>query len=91
MTVTGAARIFGALVGEASAASLPLASALLIQTKRAGQLLPEVRPEFHQIIQLAQLFFRSPPIGPPVAGAGRAEQSVKGQVIEFVGHAVLHG
>src|ERR1700728_29895 len=37
MTVTGAARIFGALAGEASVASLLFASALLTQTKRAGQ------------------------------------------------------
>src|SRR5580692_4386231 len=46
MTVTGAATIFGALVGEASAASLALASALLTQTKRAGQELAEVGPNF---------------------------------------------
>src|SRR5579862_7059058 len=46
MTVTGAARIFGALPGEATAASLALPSALLTQTKRAGQQLPEVGPNF---------------------------------------------
>src|SRR5712671_2059372 len=46
MTVTGAASIFGALVGAASAASLPFASALLTHTKRAGQQLPEVGPNF---------------------------------------------
>jgi hypothetical protein len=44
MSVTGAARIFGALPGEASAASFSLPSALLIQTKRAGQQLLEVGP-----------------------------------------------
>src|SRR5580704_16939683 len=46
MTVTGAARIFGALPGAASAASLLLPSALLTQTKRAGQQLAEVGPNF---------------------------------------------
>jgi len=46
MTVTGAARIFGALVGAATAASLFLPSALLTQTKRAGQQFPEVGPNF---------------------------------------------
>src|SRR5580693_10365649 len=46
MTVTGAARIFGALVGAARSASLCLPSALLTQTKRAGQQFPEVGPNF---------------------------------------------
>src|ERR1700739_1778767 len=46
MTVSGAARIFGALVGAARAASLCLPSALLTQTKRAGQQLAEVGPNF---------------------------------------------
>jgi hypothetical protein len=36
MTVTGAAKIFSALPGAASPASLLLASALVTQTKRAG-------------------------------------------------------
>src|SRR4029077_19440228 len=48
MTVTGAARIFGALVGAARAASLLLPSALLTQTKRAGQQFPEVGPNFNR-------------------------------------------
>src|SRR5216684_1357782 len=46
MTVTGASSIFGALVGVARAASLLLPSALLTQTKRAGQQFPEVGPNF---------------------------------------------
>src|SRR5580700_1154812 len=46
MIVTGAARIFGALLGAASAASLLLPSALLTQTNRAGQQLAEVGPNF---------------------------------------------
>src|ERR1700747_341839 len=48
MTVTGAARIFGALVGAARAASLCLPSALLTQTKRAGQQFAEVGPNFNR-------------------------------------------
>src|SRR4029077_18566481 len=46
MTVTGAARIFGALVGAARAASLLLPWALVTHTKRAGQQFPEVGPNF---------------------------------------------
>src|SRR5580658_4546820 len=46
MTVTDAARILGALPAAASTASLPLPSALLTQTKRAGQQLLEVGPNF---------------------------------------------
>src|SRR4029077_4542392 len=46
MTVTGAATTFGALPGAASAASLALPSELVTQTKRAGQQLLEVGPNF---------------------------------------------
>src|ERR1700747_1832939 len=48
MTVTGAARIFGALVGAARAASLLLPSALLTHTNLAGQELDEVGPNFNR-------------------------------------------
>src|SRR5258705_9803625 len=46
MTVAGAATIFGVLPGAASAASLVLPSELVTQTKRAGQQLLEVGPNF---------------------------------------------
>ena len=47
MTVTGAARIFGRLASEASAASLALPSAERTQTNRAGLLLPDVGPHLN--------------------------------------------
>src|SRR5258705_1669024 len=46
MTVTEAATIFGALPGAASAASVVLPSELVTHTKRAGQQLLEVGPNF---------------------------------------------
>jgi hypothetical protein len=38
-------------------------------------------PAFHQIVQLAQLLFGHRSIGPRVARAGRAEQSIKDRVV----------
>src|SRR4029077_9616096 len=47
------------------------------------------RPEFHQIIQLAQLMFGHGLPGPSVTRASRAEQSIKGTIIEFARHVSL--
>ena len=46
MTVTGAVRIFGALVPLAQAASLALAASLVHQMRRAGIWLADVGPHF---------------------------------------------
>jgi len=47
------------------------------------------RPEFHQIVQFAQLIFGHGLLEPCVSRASCAEQSIEGSIIECVGHAVL--
>ena len=90
MTVTGAARIFGALLGAARAASLLLPSALLTQTKRAGQQFPEVGPNFIRSYSSRSCCSVTACSVHALRRAGSAVQLIEGLIIQFAGHAVLH-